>query len=294
MNDLTFGVMGGLGCGLNWSVTSLLVRTLSQRLSPASISAIRSTGGGTLLILTAIAAGEGKALLTAPFWVVLSSWTAILISMAFGDTLFFRSMDHLGVTRALTLSLANPLLTTLTGILLYGEAMTVARLAGIALVIGGLTLIISGGGGGGAATARASRRGLWLVFAAAGAWALSATILKPPMQAIPVLAGTALRIPFAGVVLWLTPWTQGTIRILRTSSPNERASFGALCILNAVGSILFTIAIRFGGVAVGNALASTAPLFAIPLEVWILRQRPSRETVWGAVITVAGIACLNL
>jgi drug/metabolite transporter (DMT)-like permease len=45
---------------------------------------------------------------------------------------------------------------------------------------------------------------------------------------------------------------------------------------------------------VGNALASTAPLFAIPLEVWILRQRPSRETVWGAVITVAGIACLNL
>jgi hypothetical protein len=42
---------------------------------------------------------------------------------------------------------------------LYGEAMTVARLAGIALVIGGLTLIISGGGGGGAATARASRRG---------------------------------------------------------------------------------------------------------------------------------------
>jgi drug/metabolite transporter (DMT)-like permease len=28
--------------------------------------------------------------------------------------------------------------------------------------------------------------------------------------------------------------------------------------------------------------------------VWVLRQRPSRETILGAAITVAGIACLNL
>jgi drug/metabolite transporter (DMT)-like permease len=294
MSNLTLGILGGLGCGLNWAVTSLLVRTLSRRLTPGGISAIRSTGGGSLLVLAAIVAGEGRDMLAAPFWVVLSFWTAILIGMAFGDTLFFRSMDHLGVTRALTLSLANPLLTTLTGILLYGEAMTMARMAGIGLVIGGLILIISGRGGDGVGTARTARRGLRLVFLAAGAWALSATILKPALQAVPVLAGTALRIPFAGLVLWLTPWTRGTFRVLRASTPGERARFGILCILNAVGSALFTIAIRFGGVAVGNALASTSPLFAIPLEVWVLRQRPSRETILGAAITVAGIACLNL
>jgi drug/metabolite transporter (DMT)-like permease len=294
MTDLTWGILGGLGCGLNWALTSLLVRTLAGRLTPAGIGAIRATLGGSALVLIAVAAGEGRAMLAAPLWVVLSLWTAIVLAMVFGDTLFFHSMEHLGVTRALTLGLANPLLTTCAGILLYGEAMTVFRLLGIGLVIGGLVTIIGGRGRDGAASPRMNRQGLRLVFLAAAAWAVSTTIVKPALLAVPVLTGTALRIPFAGLVLWLTPWTRGTIAALRTTTARERLHLALLVLLNVIGSALFTVAIRFGGVAVGNALANTSPLFAIPLEVWILGQRPRRETVVGATITVVGIACLNM
>jgi drug/metabolite transporter (DMT)-like permease len=73
----------------------------------------------------------------------------------------------------------------------------------------------------------------------------------------------------------------------------ERWYLATVCILNAIGSSLFTIAIRSGGVAVGNALASTSPLFAIPLEIWFLRRRPSSRTIVGAVLTVVGIGCLG-
>jgi drug/metabolite transporter (DMT)-like permease len=93
-----------------------------------------------------------------------------LKGLAVGDSLFFRSMEDLGVTRALTLALLNPLLTTLTG----------------------------------------------------------------------------------------------------------------------------TVAIRSGGVAISNALASTSPLFAIPLEILVLNRRPSARTTAGAALTVVGIACLGL
>jgi len=95
------------------------------------------------------------------------------------------------------------------------------------------------------------------------------------------------------VVLWLTPWTRGTPAAVRASTPSERWRLVALCLLNAVGSILFTVAIRSGGVAIGTALASTSPLFAIPLEVLVLRRRPPLRTVAGAVLTVIGIACLG-
>lgn len=294
MRELTWGILGGLGCGLNWAVTSLLARTLSGAFRPAGISAVRATGGGGLLILAALAAGEGRDMLAAPLWVVLSLWTAIALAMALGDSLFFRSMDYLGVTRALTLSLVNPLLTTFTGILLYREAMTAFRVVGIGLVIGGLVMIVASRGEGGAGAGRPTRQGLRLVFLAAAAWAASATIVKPALQAVPVLAGTALRIPFAGLLLWLTPWTHGTLAALRSSTPGERMRLGILCLLNAIGSALFTVAIRYGGVAVGNTLVSTSPLFALPLEVWILGQRPSRETILGATITVIGIAGLHL
>lgn len=293
MTDLTQGILAGIGCGLNWAVTSFLVRSLLGRLTPVGVSAVRSTVGGGILIGAAIAAGEGWAMLQAPLWVVLSLWTAIVLAMGVGDSLFFRSVDHLGLTRALALSLFNPLLTTLTGIVVYGEAMTLPRLAGIGLVVGGLALIVSGRGQDGSRGAHEIRQGLPLVFLAAASWALSATILKPALLQVPVLAGTALRIPMAGLVLWLTPWTRGTFDALRGSTPAERWRLATVCFLNAVGSGLFTITIRSGGVAVGNALASTAPLFAIPLEIWILKQQPTLRTIAGAVLTVVGIGCMG-
>jgi drug/metabolite transporter (DMT)-like permease len=293
MHELTWGILAGLGCGLNWAVTSLVVRTLLGRLSPAGIGALRATGGGALLIGVALAAGEGPAMLQAPVWVMLSLASAIVLAMVIGDSLFFRGMEELGVTQALTLSLLNPLLTTLTGIALYGEPLTPVRLAGIGLVLGGLGLIVSSKGEVDAGKGQATRRGLRLVFLASGCWAAAATIVKPALRQVPVFAGTALRIPVAALVLWLTPWTQGTLAAVRASTPSERWRMGVICLLNAIGSILFTVAIRSGGVAIGNALASTSPLFAIPLEVLILRRWPSRRTIAGAVLTVLGIACLG-
>jgi drug/metabolite transporter (DMT)-like permease len=292
MHELTQGVLAGLGCGLNWAVTSLVVRTLLGRLTPAGISAVRATGGGGLLILLALAAGEGGAMLHAPFWVILTLAAAICVGMGLGDSLFFVSMEELGMTRALTLSLLNPLLSTFTGIALYREPVTLVRLAGIGLVLVGLGVIVSGRGDE-AATGRRTSRGLRLVCLAAACWALSATIVKPALLEVPVLAGTALRIPIAGLVLWLTPWTRGTLAAVRESNRGERWRLGTICILNALGSILFTVAIRSGGVAIGNALSSTAPLFAIPLEIFVVKRCPSTRTIVGAVLTVAGIGCLG-
>jgi drug/metabolite transporter (DMT)-like permease len=293
MTDLTLGILAGLGSGLNWAVTSLLARSLLGRLAPVELSAVRSTIGGGVLLVAAIGAGEGPVMLRAPLWVALSLWIAILLSMGMGDSLFFRSLEYLGLTLALSLSLLNPLLTTLTGIAVYGEPMNLLRLAGIVAVIGGLGLVITGRGPEGTRVTHAWRRGLRLVVLAATAWALSATILKPALLQLPILAGTALRIPMAGLVLWLTPWTRGTLDRVRACTKDERWRLATVCLLNAVGSALFTIAIRSGGVAIGNTLASTAPLFAIPLEIGILKVRPSTSTILGAVCTVGGIACLS-
>jgi uncharacterized membrane protein len=294
MTDLTWGIAGGLGTGMTWAATSMLVRSLSGILSPAGISATRSTIGGSILIVIALATGHGGEVIRMPLWVVMMLWASIILAMGFGDTLFFASLDHLGVTRALILSMANPLFTTLVGIGFFGEPVTLPRAAGILLVMGGLVLIIAGRGEAGAERRATTRRGLHLVFAAAGAWALSTVILKPALEAVSVVAAAAVRIPMGGFFLWLTPWTRGTMNALVTSTPAERKRLGAVCLLSGFSSLLFCAGIKFGGVAIGNVLASTSPLFTLPFEVWVLRQRPSRATAWGAVMTVAGVGLMNL
>ncbi len=229
-----------------------------------------------------------------PLWVVLLLWTSVLIAMAFGDTMFFGSLEHLGVTRALTLSMANPMLTTVVGILLLGEAMTLPRAGGILMVVGGLTLIIAGKGEGGADVRKATRRGLRLVLLAAGAWALSAILLKPALQAVSVLPAAAVRIPMAGLVLCLTPWPRGTLTAIRQADPAERTRLAAICALSALGTLCFTVGIKYGGVAVGNVLASTSPLFTLPFEVWVLGQPLSGKAALGATTTMMGIGLMNL
>ncbi len=293
MTDLTWGIAGGLGTGMTWAATSMLVRSLSGILTPAGISALRSTIGGSILVVLALATGHAGEVVRMPLWVVLTLWVSIIISMGFGDPMFFASLDHLGVTRALILSMANPLLTTAVGMGLLGEPVTLPRAAGILLVVGGLVLIIAGKGDG-RTERRATRRGMRLVFWAAGAWALSAVILKPALGVVSVVAAAAVRTPMGGLFLWMTPWTRGTMHAVAASTPAERKRLSVVCFMSAFSSLLFISGIKFGGVAIGNVLASTSPLFTLPFEVWVLGQRPSRQTVLGAVVTVAGVGLMNL
>ncbi len=291
MTDLTLGMAAGLGTGMTWAATSILVHSLSGVISPVGISAVRATAGGAILIVIAVLTGHASEMVQMPLWVVLALGGSIIFAMGIGDCMYFHSMDQLGVTRALILGMANPLLTTLIGILL-GERVTWLRMSGIFLVVGGLVLIIAGKGGGEKARPP-TRRGLRLIMTAAFAWAASATMMKPAVEQVSATAASAIRLPLGALFLWLTPWTRDTMRAIAVSSREQRLRLGAICVLSAFTSLFFAAGIKFGGVAIGNVLSSTAPFFTLPFEIWVLGQRPSRGTVLGAVVTVAGVGLMN-
>jgi len=295
MTDLTTGILGGLGAGFTWATSSLLVRSLCGSIRPVAINAARCLVAGCMLLVVAVATGHGGEIAHMPLWVVLSLWVSILIALVAGDTLFFASVERLGVTRALTLGIANPLLTTIVGVGFLGEEVTLARVAGICLVVGGLVLVVRGKEGlGSHLEARSLRLGLRLGALAAVAWSVSALIIKAPLREVSALTATAVRLPLGGIVFLLTPWARGAFRALRKSGPRERRQFLTLCVLTALGPWFYCVGIKYAGVAVGTVLAATAPLFSLPLEFYFLGQRPSRWTLFGALVAIAGIALLKL
>jgi uncharacterized membrane protein len=223
----------------------------------------------------------------------LTLWASILIGYAGGDTIFFLGMQQLGVTRAHTLSMVHPLMSTMAGIALFGEVMSVARAAGVLLVVGGLALIVTGQAEGSAEGSRARRQGINLVLVAAVAWTVGSVMLKPPLQVVSPVTATAIRSPLVGLVLWLTPWARGTWRTVRLTRGREAVVLAAICLLSALSPILYTFGIKHAGVAIGSVLSTTSPLFTIPLEILVLGRRPSRRTVLGAATTVLGIALMG-
>ncbi len=293
MSDLSMGILGGLGSAVTWAAISILARALSGRLTPAGINAVRATAGGLAILAGALAAGYGGEIVGMPLWAVVALWCSITIGYAGGDTVFFAGMASLGVTRAHTLSMAHPLLSTIVGIWLLGEGVTLWRAVGILLVLGGIGLIVSGEGEADDETSTRRRQGIRLVLAAAVLWTVSAVLLKAPLRVVSAMAATAVRNPLAGLVLWCTPWTRGTWRTARDSRGRELARLVAICLLSATSSLLFTLGIKYGGVAVGTVLSTTSPLFTIPLEIAVLGKQPSRRTVTGAVTAVLGIALMS-
>jgi drug/metabolite transporter (DMT)-like permease len=293
MAELTVGILCGLGSAVTWAMISILVQALSSRFTPAGINALRSTVGGLLVLMVAGAAGYGGEIIRMPLWAALSLWLSTIIGYASGDTLFFLGMQHLGVTRAHTLSMVHPLLSTIAGVVLLHEPVTISRAGGILLVLGGLLLIITEQGESGAGASGAHRRGIRLILVAAVSWSVAAVLLKRPLQVVSVMAATGIRGPVGGLLLWFTPWARGTWRTALGSRGREMIRLASICVLSAASSLLFTVGVKYGGVAIGTVLATTSPLFTIPLEIVVLRRHPSRRTLVGAAVSVLGIVLMS-
>jgi drug/metabolite transporter (DMT)-like permease len=293
MSELALGILGALGSAATWALICILAQSLSGRLTSAGINAFRALVGGLIIFIGAVVTGYGAEIVTMPLWVALTLWASILIGYAGGDTVFFLGMQHLGVTRAHTLSMVHPLMSTIAGIVLFGEVMTATRAAGVLLVVGGLALIVTGQSEGSAEASRARRSGIKLVLVAAVAWTVGSVMLKPPLQVVSPVTASAVRSPLVGAVLWLTPWARGTWRTVRLTRGREALVLAAICLFSAISPILYTVGIKYAGVAIGSVLSTTSPLFTIPLEVAVLGRWPTRRTVLGAVTTVCGIALMR-
>jgi drug/metabolite transporter (DMT)-like permease len=173
-----------------------------------------------------------------------------------------------------------------------GEVVTSRLLAGAVLTIGGLLLIVSG-----RTEINAAPRRLWFGVGAASvaavAWAISAVLMRPPLEEMDAVTAQAVRLPLAAASLWVTPWARGAVGRLVQSDRSVLARLAVLSALTAVSSVLFVAGLKYAGVAVATVLSSTAPMFAIPLGYLFLGERLSARTILGAVLTVGGIAVLR-
>jgi drug/metabolite transporter (DMT)-like permease len=293
VSDATLGALVALGSALTWAVNSLLVRQLAPVLNSVSVNALRSTAGGALLLVWVLAAGgAGRIAGISPSSLGLLA-LSIVLAIAVGDTIFFESVRALGLARAMTVSMTYPLLAAGLAAVFLGERITWPVIAGSLVILAGLTVIVAGRHEG-----RAAPRHFWVGVGAASfaslAWAISVVVLKAPLAEIDATTAQALRLPVAGLLLWATPWARGALGRLRDSGPSPRWTFATLVVLTAVSSVMFVAGVKYAGVAVASVLSSTAPMFAIPLGAVALGERPTVAAVGGALLTVAGIAILQL
>jgi drug/metabolite transporter (DMT)-like permease len=292
ISEPTYGALCALGSAVAWALTSLLARSVISQYGSVTINALRSGIAGALLVALVSATDGPEALITMSGVSFALLAISIVAAVAVGDTIFFESTRAIGLGPAMTIATTYPVGAALLAAAWLAEPITVPIAAGALLTLVGVALIVLGR----SAEGRPERLwfGVGAALIASAAWALSTVMLKPPLREIEPLTAQAIRLPLASALLWLTPWTRGAGAALRDAGQGPLLRMLALSVVTAFSSVLFVAGIKHAGVAIGSVLASTAPLFALPLGVFFLGERVSVVTIAGVLLAVAGIVVLQL
>ncbi len=129
---------------LAWSISSICVKLVADKINSLVINTLRTCVGSALLISLVMVTGRYQAFSDISWgslaYVVISG----VLAMAIGDTIYIKSVALLDVSIAFPLSQCSfILLAILAAILFLGEKFTWITVAGAVLVIIGIYLMTS-------------------------------------------------------------------------------------------------------------------------------------------------------
>jgi drug/metabolite transporter (DMT)-like permease len=128
---------------IGWAVYSLLGKELAGTYSPtAVVGLVFASSLPILFTVAALGGGEPLSRLQVVSW---RAWTAVAflgwLCSALGYVLWYSALQKHHISRVGVLQYLQPLVTAVLGILLLGESLTGATIAGGLMIIGGVALV---------------------------------------------------------------------------------------------------------------------------------------------------------
>jgi drug/metabolite transporter (DMT)-like permease len=306
------GPLASLGSAACWATASLLFARVGRSTPAAAMNFLKCVIALVLMQLTLIVSGSLPWPLQAPTTTLMWLAASGLVGLATGDTLYFLALLRMGPRRTLLVASLAPVITTLSGIVILGEAMTLQRLVGTALTIGGVYWVISERSPGAPPPAAAApaavapdaaadderrrqRAGVLFALGAAVCQATGQLFLKAAGDDCSALEMSVVRLTagMMGIALQLVLLRQVTTVFIPFRTTASAVTMVVAAILGTYAGVwLMNVGIRLSPVGLASTLSSTSPIFVLPLAALFLGERLSVRAIAGAVVAVAGVALL--
>jgi drug/metabolite transporter (DMT)-like permease len=131
--------------------------------------------------------------------------------------------------------------------------------------------------------------GLGAAFATAVLYAVGTTLLQVGIEGVDIIGGSFVRIMFGSIAfvpVFAVARQQGMPLPTRKAATRVIiAGFFGM----ALGSIFYVAGVAIAGAAIMSVMASTAPLFAIPVSIIILKEKVTPLALVGVILTLIGI-----
>lgn len=293
------GEILGLIAALIWATSNTLMRTQAVRLGAVAVNFWRCLiTVPFFLLLFAIFRDFATLGALAPRTVIYII-LGVCIGMVTGDSLQYQSIKLIGVSRAMPIAGCFPVFTVFFAWLLNGEPIRVPVIGGAIVVVMGVMLIslpkrappvgiIATSAP--VAVNRTNLIGVGLSLTAAVCWSLATVIQSKALAGADVITVNVIRMPIAALVLLVASRGRANIPIRRFGG----RTFLFLAVIGifgtGLGSLTYLGALQLAGAGKTAILGAAAPLFALPLAMLLLGERPGLRGAVGTGLTVLGIA----
>ncbi|MCB9960397.1 MAG: EamA family transporter [Rhodospirillaceae bacterium] len=217
-----------------------------------------------------------------------------LTGMALSASFVYTGVSHTTAANAGLIYAISPVLIVLIGVIFRGESVNWRQIAGIALAIAGVVVIVTRGDPAYLLDLQVNQGDLW-VMGAALSWAIYSVLLREgavpvptlPMFAITALAGVVCLAPAYAVDRWISApidWTWEAI-----------ASVAGVAVISSVLAFgLYQIGIRAVGPARAGVFNYLIPVYAVVLGVAILGETLAVFHGLGLALILPGLLLAGL
>lgn len=291
--QIEIGILYALCAGLFWGTSPVLVK---RGLAAGDVSAATLYQQATILVTLFVAAlfeGDLFSSTIPPLAVLIFAATG-LVGAYLGRTLFVRSVDQIGASRAQSLNNASPLITVVLAAAVLGEQLAPSVVIGVAFIISGVFFVTRSDG---AADGRTAPRRLTVAAVLATVCYGVVPVLKkfgidgggPPVLGALIMHATGLMLLMTvGNLLKIErKWQRIQARCL--------FCFVAAGFLYAIGSIFTLKALAHAPASVVAPIWSAQPIVSFLLAKTTLRgiEEVTFKDGAAAALVVVGVLVLR-
>jgi len=295
------GELFALLAAFTWAFAMVLFKYSGERVAPLALNLFKNSVAIVLLVVTLLVAPHFRALfggesldyvLGSPTVDILILVASGVIGIALADTLFFYSLNVVGVgIVSIVDCLYSPFVILCSWLMLF-EQITVAHFLGGGLILA--AVIVSSGHAPPPHTTRGQLVGGVILGALAmGSMAFGIALATPVLKAgFPLIWAATIRIAAGTVALaplaLASPARKKLWSVFRPSVPWKTAVPGAL-VGTYLAYVFWIAGYKYADASINAILNQTTVIFAIILATVIVKERMTKRKALAVALAVVGV-----
>ncbi|MCD6088675.1 DMT family transporter [Candidatus Bathyarchaeota archaeon] len=267
-----------------WAISTVLSAEALKKIDPIRSNVIRTLFSAVLSIPVAMVAGDLNSFSNIDLNALILVMLAAIIGFGVGDTLLFKSITIIGVSRAYTIVYTSPFFTMILAVVLLNEPFIIKYLVGTVLIVLAV-IVISIDNNNDADRGIISLEGIMLALLSSLCWAIGTILVAIGVKNISVYLANMVR--YAILFLFL----------LLISKPMRRWNITKkdLVLLSASGAtgmviagIMFLLSLKLIGASRATPLSSSSPVWASIMSAVFLKEKVTPRLLLSAIIVTVG------